>query len=170
MSSHQLRLLIDVMQSESKMGFDLFNNVPSSRWGLPDFAAQRLCRTAQRFSAGLCETRNPPWKWRPRRFVRLLACYSNCAPNIGAAREALRSRPRPRFLAGGVLEYWSIGILRLLRIAPAQRVGGAFRAPFIPPDPGLKPWAVLYRRFTAKSDTSDLAKWSPCRLFSSILM
>src|ERR1700739_1808557 len=30
-------------------------------------------------------------------------------------REALRSRPR--FLAGGVLEYWSIGVLRLLRIA-----------------------------------------------------
>jgi hypothetical protein len=40
-----------------------------------------------------------------------------------ATRDALRSRsrrrPRPRFLAGGVLEYWSIGVLRLLRIAPA---------------------------------------------------
>ena len=53
-----------------------------------------------------------------------------------ATREALRSRPRrrprPRFLAGGVLEYWSIGVLRLLRIAPAQRAGGAFRADFAP--------------------------------------
>jgi hypothetical protein len=51
-------------------------------------------------------------------------------PTSGATREALRARrrPRPRFLAGGVLEYWSIGVLHLLRIAPAQRAGGAFRA------------------------------------------
>ena len=56
------------------------------------------------------------------------------AQRVEGAREALRSRPRrrprPRFLAGGVLEYWSIGVLRLLRIAPAQRAGGAFRADF----------------------------------------
>jgi hypothetical protein len=52
------------------------------------------------------------------------------APNRASAatHQALRSRPRPRFLAGGVLEYWSIAVLRLLRIAPAQRAGGAFRA------------------------------------------
>jgi hypothetical protein len=66
-------------------------------------------------------------------------------PTSGA-REALRARPRrrprprPRFLAGGVLEYWSIGVLRLLRIAPAQRAGATFRARFHQlPDPGLKP-------------------------------
>jgi hypothetical protein len=55
------------------------------------------------------------------------------AQRVEGAREALRARrrPRPRFLAGGVLEYWSIGVLHLLRIAPAQRAGGAFRADFV---------------------------------------
>jgi hypothetical protein len=42
-------------------------------------------------------------------------------------REALRSRPRPRprprILASGVLEYWSIGLLRLLRIVPPRTRG-----------------------------------------------
>ena len=41
---------------------------------------------------------------------------------IGSAARSLRTRPRrrprPRFLASGVLEYWSIGVLRLFRIAP----------------------------------------------------
>jgi hypothetical protein len=32
-----------------------------------------------------------------------------------------RRRPRPRFLANGVLEYWSIGVLRFVRIAPRDR-------------------------------------------------
>jgi hypothetical protein len=36
------------------------------------------------------------------------------APNRASAatHQALRSRPRPRFLAGGVLEYWSIAVLQ----------------------------------------------------------
>ena len=45
------------------------------------------------------------------------------------AREALRSRPRPRILASGVMEFWSTGVLRIVGIAPRVRgVGGAFRA------------------------------------------
>ena len=41
----------------------------------------------------------------------------------GATREALRSRPRrrprPRIRPRGVMEYWSVGVLRQVRIAPA---------------------------------------------------
>jgi hypothetical protein len=44
-----------------------------------------------------------------------------------SARKGLRSRSRPRrrrrprFLANGVLKYWSIGVLRLVRIATRDR-------------------------------------------------
>jgi hypothetical protein len=50
------------------------------------------------------------------------------------AREALRTRPRrrprPRILASGVMEFWSTGVLRIVRIAPSHRreVKDAFRA------------------------------------------
>jgi hypothetical protein len=47
---------------------------------------------------------------------------------------------------GGSLGFW--------RVIPPQRPtsGAAFRAPlYHPSDPGLKPWAVLYSRFAAKS-------------------
>ena len=48
------------------------------------------------------------------------------------------------------MEYWSNGVLRLLRIAPRIReVGGAFRAPL--PN-RLTGWAMAYSRFAAKSD------------------
>jgi hypothetical protein len=51
------------------------------------------------------------------------------APNILRPREALRSRPRPRFLVSGVMEFWSTGVLRPVGIAPRFRgVGNAFRA------------------------------------------
>jgi hypothetical protein len=46
-------------------------------------------------------------------------------------REALRSRPRPRprIRPRGVMEYWSVGVLRQFGIAPRVRgVGSAFRA------------------------------------------
>jgi hypothetical protein len=42
--------------------------------------------------------------------------------------KALRSRPRrrPRIRPRGVMEYWSVGVLREVRIAPRVRgVGGA---------------------------------------------
>jgi hypothetical protein len=54
-------------------------------------------------------------------------------PHASDAREALRSRPRrrprPRIRPRGVMEYWSVGVLRQLGIAPRVRgVGNAFRA------------------------------------------
>jgi len=62
-----------------------------------------------------------------------------------ATREALRSRPRrrPRIRPCGVMEYWSVGVLRQFGIAPRVRgVGSAFRAaPLGFPYPGLKPRA-----------------------------
>jgi hypothetical protein len=40
-----------------------------------------------------------------------------------------RFRPRPRFRPRGEMEYWSVGVLRQVRIAPLGRgVGGAERA------------------------------------------
>jgi hypothetical protein len=40
-----------------------------------------------------------------------------------------RRRPRPRIRPRGVIEYWSVGVLRQLGIAPRVRgVGNAFRA------------------------------------------
>jgi hypothetical protein len=76
-------------------------------------------------------------------------------PRSGATREALRSRPRrrrrPRILPSGVMEYWSIGVLRQSGIAPRVRgVGSAFRARLITTNPGLKPWAMLCNRFAVK--------------------
>ena len=50
------------------------------------------------------------------------------------------------------MEYWSVGVLRILRIAPAERVGGAFRAHIVPcVNPGLKPWAMIFCRFAASA-------------------
>ncbi len=43
--------------------------------------------------------------------------------------QALRSRRRPRIRPRGEMEYWSVGVLRQVRIAPLGRgVGGAERA------------------------------------------
>src|SRR5260221_11890246 len=52
---------------------------------------------------------------------------------VGRPREALRSRPRrrprPRIRQRGVMEYWSVGVLRQFGIARRVRgVGSAFRA------------------------------------------
>jgi len=35
--------------------------------------------------------------------------------------KALRTRPRPRIRPRGVMEYWSVGVLRQVRIAPCVR-------------------------------------------------
>ena len=53
----------------------------------------------------------------------------NCTRAAGRdAREALRSRPRPRIRPRGVMEYWSVGVLRQFGIAPRVRgVGNALR-------------------------------------------
>jgi hypothetical protein len=73
-----------------------------------------------------------------------------------ATREALRSRPRrrprPRIRPRGVLEYWSVGVLRQFGIAPRVRgVGSAFRAHSIQTaNPGLKPWAESLSPFGTK--------------------
>jgi hypothetical protein len=51
---------------------------------------------------------------------------------LGATPEALRSRPRPRFLAGGVFEYRSIGVLvpspNCARVAGWRYFQGELRA------------------------------------------
>src|SRR4029077_17226803 len=51
----------------------------------------------------------------------------NITRNRVAAREALRSRPRPRIRPRGVMEYWSVGVVRQFGIAP--RVRGVGRPP-----------------------------------------
>jgi hypothetical protein len=57
-----------------------------------------------------------------------------CASRISSLyyarpHRALRSRPRPRIWLGGVLEYWSVGVLRFVRIAPRlRRLAGALNA------------------------------------------
>jgi hypothetical protein len=57
-----------------------------------------------------------------------------CASRISSLyyarlHRALRSRPRPRIRLGGVLEYWSVGVLRFVRIAPRLRgLAGALNA------------------------------------------
>ena len=65
----------------------------------------------------------------------------------GATLEALRPRPRIRPRRG--MEYWSVGVLRFLPIAPRDReVGATFRAHALTTsNPGLKPWAKFYNRF-----------------------
>jgi hypothetical protein len=90
-------------------------------------------RTAQGFNPGWGEEKRAlkvapdVWAWLADQL------YQFQTTSLRAC-EALRSRPRPRFLAGGVLEYWSIGVLRLLRIAPRIRgAGGAFRAHILAP-------------------------------------
>jgi hypothetical protein len=55
---------------------------------------------------------------------------------MACPHKALRSRPRrrrrPRIRPRGVMEYWSVGVLRQLGIAPRIRgVGSAFRAHFV---------------------------------------
>jgi hypothetical protein len=42
-----------------------------------------------------------------------------------ALRTRPRRRPRPRIRPRGVMEYWSVRVLRQVRIAPAQRVRDA---------------------------------------------
>jgi hypothetical protein len=82
-------------------------------------------------------------KIRRGRPNRRSATLGVASPNSGATREALRSRPRPRILASGVMEFWSTGVLRIVGIAPRGRgVGSAFRARrWETPNPELKPWA-----------------------------
>ena len=53
MSNHQFKLLMDVMQSESRVGFGLLNNLPSVPLRTADFAAKRLNITAQGLALGL---------------------------------------------------------------------------------------------------------------------
>ena len=56
------------------------------------------------------------------------------------------------------MDYWSVGVLCLFRIAPAQRVGDAFRTHSLASLPRakagakawLKPWAVLLDHFMVK--------------------
>jgi hypothetical protein len=71
-----------------------------------------------------------------------LPCRATC--------EAIRTRPR--IPVSGVLEYWSIGVLRLLRIAPREREAvDAFRTHFLPTGPpGLDRWAVLLDHFMVR--------------------
>jgi hypothetical protein len=81
-----------------------------------------------------------------------------------AAREALRSRPRrrprPRIRPRGVMEYWSVGVLRQFGIAPRVRgVGSAFRAHLLSyPNPGLKPWAEFCCPFGAEGWLISISK------------
>jgi hypothetical protein len=64
-------------------------------------------------------------------------------------REALRFRSRPRILASGVMEYWSVIVLRILRIAPGQRVEDAFRTDVVSNSPKPESLAVLLGHFMA---------------------
>jgi hypothetical protein len=85
--------------------------------------------------------------------------YQTWEPLICRPREALRSRPRrrrrPRILPRGVMEYWSIGVLRQLGIAPRVRgVGSAFRADSrYELNPGLKPRAESLNPFGINFET-----------------
>src|SRR5260221_10491906 len=54
--------------------------------------------------------------------------------------------PRPRIWPRGVMEYWSVGVLRQFGIAPRVRgVGSAFRATLLAANPGLNPWPFFHR-------------------------
>jgi hypothetical protein len=57
--------------------------------------------------------------------------------------------PRPRFRSNGAMESWSDGVMRQIRIAPAERVDAAFRVHRRGPKPRLEPWAVILRPFGA---------------------
>jgi len=56
--------------------------------------------------------------------------------------KVLRRRPRPRIRPRGVMEYWSIGVLRQVRIAPRVRGVGDAR------------WGDLIRAFVRE-------RWRP---------
>jgi hypothetical protein len=129
--------------------------------------AKRSQIIAQGFSPGISPPQKCALKGRPigtkrnksidahtknRRDCREVEASSlepNAALCFGATREALRSRPRrrprPRIRPRGVMEYWSVGVLRQLGIAPRLRgVGSAFRADLCDTsNPGLKPWAKI---------------------------
>ena len=65
---------------------------------------------------------------RPRRRPRIKATEALGIRNFHGgshSHKALRTRrrPRPRIRPRGVMEYWSAGVLRQVRIAPAYRVG-----------------------------------------------
>jgi hypothetical protein len=120
------------------------------------FAPKEQQNLAQGFNPGLTIPKTAALKVAADQgaFTNTVGNLLGRSYRIWCPREALRPRPRrrprPRFLAGGVLEYWSIGVLRLLRIAPAQRAGDAFRAhPEKMHNPGLKPWAMIYCPFGA---------------------
>jgi hypothetical protein len=52
-----------------------------------------------------------------------------------------------------VMEYWSVGVLRQLGIAPAARGWECFQGvSFGTTNPGLKPWAKIYSRFAVKAN------------------
>ena len=111
---------------------------------------------AQGFNPGLVTAKRCALKVAPDR-VRpgYLAVESSIHIPSGAAREALRSRPRrrprPRIRPRGVMEFWSVGVLRQFGIAPRMRgVGSAFRAlASLTSNPGLKPWAKSLCPFRA---------------------
>ena len=67
--------------------------------------------------------------------------------------KALRTRPRPRILASGAMEFWSTGVLGIVGIAPRARgVGSPFRERSFVPKPrseSFRPWAILLRHFMA---------------------
>jgi hypothetical protein len=88
---------------------------------------------------------------------QLTECSSpNCTPRsgVGDAREAHRSRPRrrPRPRESLLVANWvGIGSMCSVCIAPALRVGDAFRARLATSYPGLKPWAILSDHFMVKN-------------------
>jgi hypothetical protein len=115
---------------------------------------------AQGFNPGLITAKRCALKVAPDRLrPGYLAAESSVRIPSGTARKALRPRrrrrprPRPRIRPRGVMEYWSVGVLRQFGIAPRVRgVGNGFRAHSVGAIyPGLKPWAQFYRPFLALS-------------------
>jgi hypothetical protein len=83
---------------------------------------------------------------------------------VHGTREALRSRsrrrPRPRFLGSGVMECWSTGVLRFVRIAPSCRgVGIACREAATDLSPGFQPWV---RCLIVARPESGARDWRGC--------
>jgi hypothetical protein len=95
--------------------------------GLLDFAAKRLHRTSQGFSPGLCAARNPPC---------LSAVVLERWDEGGRRKSGGRGAP--------------LGCSRVIHHRTKHRVPLSGHI-LLPPDPGLKPWAVLCSRFAAKS-------------------